>query len=382
MTSRAAAFHCFSEENSMTRSSIPARRLALATAIAAALGLGAFGPEALAGGRPSNSYVVRVLVGDSANIQAENIDPDLVNPWGIAMSPTGFAWVSDNGTGLSTIYDGNGIKQGLVVTIPGVGGAAGTPDGILYNASTDFKVTENGKSGAAAFIFSSEDGNISGWSPSVDQANAIIAYQNPNAGVYKGIAMASTSSGNRLYATDFHNAHVDVFDASFNPISVPGNFVDPVLPKGFAPFGIANIGGMLYVTFTKQDAAKHDDVPGRGVVDIFDTDGNLMRRGAAQAGLSSPWGVAMAPSDFGHYSNRLLVSNFGSGQISAYDPKTGHFLGYVRNTDGTKFKVPGLWGISFGNDSWNQPHNALLWSAGPDHEAHGAYGRLDPSQAK
>jgi uncharacterized protein (TIGR03118 family) len=362
----------------MTRSSIPPRRLALAAAVAAALGLGAIGPAALAKGRSPNSYVVRVLLSDG-NIQAEHVDPDLVNPWGIAFNPVGFSWVADNGSGKSTLYDGNGVKQSLVVAIPGAGGATGTPDGILFNSSQDFKVTENGKTGAAAFIFSSEDGIISGWSPSVDSTHAIVAHQNPT-GVYKGITMASTASGNRLYATDFHNNHVDVLDASFNLISVPGDFVDPVLPPKFAPFGIANIGGLIYVTFTKQDADAHDDVPGRGVVDVFDTDGNFLHRGTAQAGLSSPWGVAMAPADFGHFANRLLVSNFGSGQISAYDPKTGHLLGYVRNTDGTKFKVPGLWGIAFGNDQQSQPHNALFWSAGPDHEAHGAYGRLDPSQ--
>ncbi|HEX4511612.1 MAG TPA: TIGR03118 family protein [Burkholderiaceae bacterium] len=354
----------------MTVSSIPGRRLALAVAVVAALGFGT-----IADARSPNSYVVRVLVSDG-NLQAEHVDPDLVNPWGIAFNPTGFSWVSDNHTGKSTLYDGNGVKQSLVVAIPGAHDDAGSPDGILYNASSDFKVTENGLAGTAVFIFSSEDGVISGWAPSVDTANAITAYKSPN-GVYKGIAMASTSSGNRLYATDFHNAHVDVFDASYNLISVPGDFVDPVLPPKFAPFGIANIGGLIYVTFTKQDADAHDDVPGRGVVDIFDTDGNLLRRGAAQAGLSSPWGVTLAPADFGHFSNRLLVSNFGSGQISAYDPKTGDFLGYVRNTDGTKFKVPGLWGIEFGNDAANQPHNALFWSAGPAHENHGAYGRLD-----
>jgi uncharacterized protein (TIGR03118 family) len=362
----------------MTRSSIPARRLALATAIVAALGLGTFGLDAQAKRAP-NRYVVRVLVSDG-NIAAEHVDPDLVNPWGIAFNPQGFSWVADNGTGKSTLYDGNGVKLGLVVSIPGVGGASGTPDGIIFNPTQDFQVSENGKTGAPAFIFSSEDGIISGWSPNVDGTNAIIGYQNPNGGVYKGLAMGAAQSGNRLYATDFHNAHVDVFDANFNPISVPGGFVDPVMPPNFAPFGIANIGGMLYVTFTQQDAEKHDDVPGRGIIDIFDTDGNFKGRAAAQAGLSSPWGVVMAPADFGHYANRLLVSNFGSGLISAYDPKGGAFLGYVRNTDGTKFMVPGLWGIQFGNDQQNQPHNTLFWSAGPDHEAHGAYGRLDMQQ--
>jgi len=351
------------------------RRLALATAAVVALGA-----CTLALARPANSYAVRVLVSDG-NIAAEHVDPDLVNAWGIAFNPVGFSWVSDNGTGKSTLYDGNGVKQSLVVEIPASDGVStGTPTGIMFSGSaTDFKVTENGFSAPARFIFSSEDGVISGWAPSVDQTHAIAAVNRPDS-LYKGLAIMTTASGGRLYATDFHNNHVDVFDANFQMISVPGGFVDPKLPPKFAPFGIAAVGDVLYVTYTRQDAEQHDDVAGRGIIDVFDTDGNLLRRGTAQTGLDSPWGVVMAPADFGHFANRLLVSNFGSGEISAYDPVSGQLVGYIRNTDGTRLRVPGLWGIEFGNGLFDQPKNTLFFSGGPSHEAHGVYGRVDPTQ--
>jgi uncharacterized protein (TIGR03118 family) len=349
-------------------------RLALsATAVAAVAALGVV--PAMAG--TPNAYDARNLV-SNGKVSSEHVDPNLVNAWGVAFPPGGYAWVADNGTGLSTLYDGDGNAQPLVVTIPGQGGATGVPTGIVYSGSaTDFMVSEGNKSGASRFIFATEDGEICGWAPNVDVNNAICPVMATDT-VYKGLALATAQDGSeRLYASDFHNAHIDVYDAGFNKITTSGNWTDPTMPTNFGPFGITMLNGMVYVSYTQQDAERHDDVPGRGIVDVFDTEGNFMGRGAAQAGLNSPWGMTIAPSNFGHFSNRLLVSNFGDGTIRAYDPKSGSYLGKVRNADGTTFIRHGLWGLAFGNGVLDQPTNTLFFTAGPHGEKDGLYGRID-----
>jgi uncharacterized protein (TIGR03118 family) len=288
--------------------------------------------------------------------------------------------VADNGTGVSTLYDGDGNAQSLVVTIPGTGGASGVPDGIQYSGSaTDFMVSNGTVSGPSRFIFSTEDGQVCGWAPNVDLNNAICPVHQPDT-IYKGIALATAGDGTeRLYVTDFHNSKIDVYDATFTKITTMGSFTDPKMPRHFGPFGIAALNGKIYVSYTQQDADAEDDVPGRGIVDIYDTEGNFMGRGAAQVQLNSPWGMVIAPKKFGHFGGRLLVSNFGNGTISAYDVDTGAYIGLVRNADGTKFVRRGLWGIQFGNGVLDQPTNTLFFTAGPHHEENGVYGRIDVS---
>ncbi len=351
----------------------PSRRLALPAAIALAFAVS----SVPAAPRAPNAYALHNLVSDGV-VPADHTDPNLQNGWGVAFNPTGFVWVTDNHSGKSTLYDGLGNPQSLVVTIPpAVVGSSdpGSPDGIVYSGTSDFVVSNGTISGPSRFIFASEDGLISGWAPNVDLTNAIRVLATPDA-VYKGLAIAASPTGMRLYATDFHNAHVDVFDSAFNKIMTTGAFVDATLPKHFAPFGIQAINGDIYVTYAKQDAAAHDNQPGGGVVDVFDSEGKFLHRGAAQVGLNAPWGVALAPADFGHYSNRLLVSNFGDGTITAYDQKTGNYLGHVRGADNRKLMVPGIWGIQFGNGVNSQPLNTLFFAAGPNEEVNGVYGSI------
>ncbi len=329
--------------------------------------------------RGAGAYLVTPLASDGAVVAAFN-DPNLHNGWGIAFNPTAFVWVADNGTGKSTLYDGSGKPQSLVVTVPGAGGAPGAPTGIVFNGSSAFGVTKNGLTGAAKFIFAGEDGTLAGWAPNVDATNAVLAVDNSTShSVYKALALAADGTSNFLYLADFHNNRIDVFDAGFHPVSWAGAFVDARLPAGYAPFGIQNIDGNLYIAYAKQDIAGHDEVagPGMGFVDVFDAHGRLIRRVASGGRLNAPWGMARAPADFGRFSNALLVGNFGDGRISAFDQRDGHFLGQLRGRDGHTLVIAGLWGIAFGNGVDAQPTSALFFAAGSNDEADGLYGRVD-----
>lgn len=335
-------------------------------------------------GNHGGFYAVRDLVSDVPG-SAEHTDADLVNAWGLALNPNGPAWVADNGTGVSTLYDGNGVKQALTVTIPppANGTPPSAPTGIVFSGGSDFVVTQGASSGPSRFIFATEEGTIAGWAPNVDMTNAILVVDPPNnTAIYKGLALAGTGTGHFLYATDFHNNKIDVFDSSFHPVTMPGSFSDPRIPTGFAPFGIQNILGALYVTYAKQDEDAEDDVPGRGLgfVDVFDANGQLIRRFASRGQLNAPWGVALAPANFGRFSNAILIGNFGDGRIHAFDPQSGEPEGALRDTDGRAIAIDGLWGLAFGNGVANQPTNTLFFTAGPDDEAHGLYGRIDPVQ--
>ena len=323
------------------------------------------------------------LVSDGAT-PADHIDPNLVNTWGIAFNPNTFVWVANNGTGVATLYDGAGLSQSLVVTIPPPLNSAGpsAPTGIVFNSSSDFVVNKGVVSSASVFIFATEDGTISGWAPSVDANNAILMVDNSGAGaVYKGLALAANGTAHFLYATDFHNAKIDVFDTSFNKVTLSGSFADPDIPDFFAPFGIRNIDGNIYVTYARQDADKHDDVKGAGLgfVNVFDSDGNLIRRVATRGKLNAPWGLAMAPAGFGKFSNRLLVGNFGDGRINAFDVATGKSVGTLQVSPGKAVIIDGLWGLSFGNGLKNQPTDVLFFTAGPYKESHGLYGFIEPA---
>jgi uncharacterized protein (TIGR03118 family) len=320
-----------------------------------------------------NSFGQQNLVSDLPGV-AKFLDPDLVNPWGIAFSSSSPIWISDNGQGLATIYNGAGVKQGLVVSVPAPGGGQGAPTGQVFNGGSGFN--------SDRFIFSTEDGTIAGWRGALG-TTAELAVDNSGAGsVYKGLALAANGSNSYLYATDFHNGNVDVFDSTFTKVALTGNFTDPGIPSGFAPFGIQASGGKLFVTYAMQDAAKHDDVacPGCGFIDVFNTDGTFVQRLVSMGALNSPWGMALAPGHFGKFSNDLLVGNFGDGTINAFDPITGAQLGTIDGSNGMPLVNLGLWGLAFGNGAQGTSTNTLYFTAGipgPDQiEDHGLFGAI------
>ena len=338
-----------------------------------AVGL-ALSTSAAAGPGAPNSYAQTNLVSNVSGVG----DPDLINPWGISFNPNAVVWVSDNATGVSTLYDGLGAKQGLVVTIPSANGTdKGTPTGITFNSSSDFKVGAAG----AAFLFATEDGLIAGWN-----GGTVATRVFPPVGVtptasYKGIAIAGNGTSHFLYAADFHNKKIDVLDPTFTLVTTPGGFVDPGIPPGFGPFNIMNFQGDLYVAYAQKEEDGDDEVagPGLGFVDVFDADGVLLRRVATRGKLNAPWGMALAPTNFGKFSNALLVGNFGDGTINAFDLKNGTPLGQLRTPDNQPLVIDGLWGIAFGNGVKDQPTDVLFFAAGPNDEGDGLYGFIKPA---
>jgi uncharacterized protein (TIGR03118 family) len=301
-------------------------------------------------------------------------DPNLVNGWGLTSSSSSPFWVSDNVTGLSTLYNGAGQKIPLVVTIPPApnGAATGTPTGDVFNITTgnptpSFSVSKGAASAPALFIFATLDGTISGWNPAVDPTHAVIAMdRSKERAVYTGLAITSDPSGDFLYAADNGpNSRVDVFDKNFKLVN---SFTDPELHGGFAPYGIQNIGGNLWVTFGGNKSAA-------GFVDEFDTAGHVLMR--ITGPLHSPWGLAMAPADFGPFSNALLVSNnVADGRINAFDPASGAFLGALRDANGQAILINQVWALQFGNGGNAGKPNQLFFTAGPDNYAHGLFGMI------
>jgi uncharacterized protein (TIGR03118 family) len=325
------------------------------------------------------------LVSNGA-VMAAVTDPNLINPWGLALAPTGPMWVANNGTQTSTLYDGTGIQQPLVVAIPPPSAGPANPTGMVFNSSSDFAIAKSGGAPSPSlFIFSGEGGAISGWSQNVDPLNAVTAYDDGAGGaVYKGLAIANNGTANFLYATDFHNNKVDVFDKNFAKVAISAGFTDPTLPAGYAPFGIqaVTIGGAvsIIVTYAQQDAVKHDNVNGAGLglVDVFDTNGKFLQHLVPTGGaLNAPWGIVLAPAGFGNLSNMVLIGNFGDGVINGYDPASGAFVGSVNDATGKPLASPGLWGMVFGNGAFNQPVTTLYFAAGISAEAGGLYGRID-----
>ncbi|HWJ34293.1 MAG TPA: TIGR03118 family protein [Steroidobacteraceae bacterium] len=344
----------------------------------------------------ASAFSLTNLVADIAGGTATNVDANLVNPWGLSI-PTGnfFAWIANNHTETSTLYDGNGKAQPhatpLIVSFAAsAGGTTFDPTGIVFNASSsDFIVSSGGASGAASFIYDGEGGSIAGWSSAVSTTSAVTTYTDTGGAVYKGLAIADVAGQAFLYATDFHNNKIDVFDTHFAKQATSAtafSFVDSSIPSGYAPFGIQAVANgasgatQLYVTYAQQQAPdNHDNVDGVGLgyVDIFDTSGKLIKQLIAGGALDAPWGLALAPGDFGTLSNALLVGNFGDGKINAYDAATGTPIGTLSDSANTPIATPGLWGMAFGNDANNQPHNTLFFTAGTNNEANGSYGRID-----
>jgi uncharacterized protein (TIGR03118 family) len=346
------------------------------------------------------------LVSDGI-VPADHTDPNLINPWGITASGGSPFWISDNGTGVSTIYDGAGNPNPLVVTIPGPKGSPSTftaaPTGIVNNGNqSEFPVVPGGPS--AAFIFATEDGTISAWNPggpaglnaaSLEVDNSQQVYANGGVGaVYKGLALASNGGSDFLYAANFRSGNVDVFDSNFKPVTTgtgafPGTFHDPSLPAGFAPFGIQALNGNLYVTFALQDSSKHDEVDGAGLgfVDVFSPAGVLLQKiggTTPQPELNAPWGLVMAPANFGKFSNDLLVGNFGDSHVSAFDA-SGNFVGQLSDAQGNPLVLlggfqgtdtKGLWGLRFGNGSGSGSTSTLYFTAGVNDETDGLLGSV------
>jgi uncharacterized protein (TIGR03118 family) len=385
--------------NSITRHFAPAAIIALAVSAATAV-------LADDGDSRSNRFVVTNLTSNLKGA-AQNMDPVLQNAWGVTFSPGASPfWIADNATGCSTLYDGQGaIASTLQVKIPLPGGSIpntackpatsnasptpAAPTGVVWNPNPNpnFLVPNQSTSTPAVFIFDTEDGTISAWAGGLNPGDqAVLAVDNSGSGaVYKGLVFGTNAKGVFLFATNFNAGTVDVFgpaNASSNgmyaPVTTDGGFMDPDIPSGFAPFGIQNINGNLFVTYAKQNAAKHDDVAGagNGFVDIFDTDGNLLRRFASQGPLNSPWGVARASFAFGRFSDAILIGNFGNGKIHAFG-SDGHFLGTLRDVNGKQIIIDGLWTLTLGGGRNSSP-KTLYFTAGPNGETNGLFGTITP----
>jgi len=321
----------------------------------------------------AGAFVETKLVADTPGI-ATTTDPNLKNPWGMSYAPGGVFWVSDNTSGLSTLYDGTGKTQGLVVTIPAAGGGSNGPvSGQVYNSTSDFAIPGGG---GAAFIFDSEDGLVTAWGGGASATT--VADRSATGAVYKGLALATNGGANFLYAANFNSGSVDVFDKTYTLVN---SFTDPNMAAGYAPFGIALLNNLLYVTYAKQNAAKHDDVagPGNGYVDVFQTNGTLVKRLVSNGPLNAPWGLAIAPSGFGNLGGALLVGNFGDGTIHAFNATTGLAMGVLQTKTGATITIPGLWGLMYGNGASGGPTSSLYFTAGPNQEANGLMGTITVS---
>jgi uncharacterized protein (TIGR03118 family) len=354
----------------MSRVSLTRGRVVGLVLLALALGAGVAGAN---GSSSLVAYNTYPLVSDSSAVTAPLADASLVNGWGLSASATSPWWTANNKTSTSTLYTGGGSKNALTVTVPG------GPTGTVANSNTNaFVVGQGSAASSARFLFDTQAGTIMGWSPTVNATAAVMAVDSTSKGaVYDGLATLN----DRLYAADFHNARIDSFDAAFKPLSLP--FVDKNIPAGWAPFNIQALNGNLYVAYAQQDKAKKNNVAGGGLgyVDEFSPDGALIARvaskGNAKSPLNAPWGLAMAPANFGAYSGDLLVGNFGNGRISAYQQRSDGkwvYKGQLRVANGTPITIDGLWAIAFGNGSAAGPTNNLYFTAGPTGQSHGLYG--------
>jgi len=358
------------------------RSVVTSSAVALALTFGVIvaSASASAANDDENRYKLTRLVSDKPGV-AEQLDPNLVNAWGLVAGPATPWWVANNGTNTSTLYDGTGSPLPLVVRV------AGAPTGTVFNGGSGFVVTHNGTSGPSVFLFATENGRIRGWNPNVPapapstKAFKVADLSGQDA-IFKGLAIATTATGGRLYATDFHNGRVDVWDENFAPVNVPGAFHDPNLPAGYAPFGIQTIGGNIFVTYAKQDADAEDDAqgPNLGYVDMYSATGTLLGRVASQGPLNAPWGLAWAPDGFGEFSGDLLIGNFGDGRINAYEQESDgdfEFHGTLARRNGSPMSIDGLWALQFGTGGVSGATDELFFTAGPNDERHGLFGRIE-----
>jgi uncharacterized protein (TIGR03118 family) len=349
----------------------PSALLVLALVIGAALAVASPLAAAARNFQP-NSYTVTPLVSDQPGV-APHTDPNLVNAWGLTAGPMTPWWVSDNGTDVSTLYGGDGTPRSLVVSVPG------GPTGTAFNPTAGFVLPTGGK---ALFLFDGEDGIIRGWNMAQGTMSVVVKDRSDQRAIYKGLTVADTPAGPRLYAADFHNARIDVLDGNFG--LVPGGFHDPFLPNGYAPFNVQVIGNFVLVAYAKQDDEAEDEEagPGLGFVDAYSFTGRFLARIASRGPLNAPWGLAVAPRDFGRFSGDLLVGNFGNGKIHAYRSFFGFFFldGTLRDDSHDPIMIDGLWALRFGNDNAAGSSKTLFFTAGPDEESHGLFGTITPNK--
>lgn len=338
---------------------------------AAAVGLYPLPAGAHGGG---STYQQVNLVSDQPGVAALT-DPDLVNPWGMSHGPNTPVWASDNGADKTTLYrtdtPGSPVtKQALVVSIPD-----GAPTGQAFNDTSAFPVPGTGNGTKALFLFAGEHGDLFAWNMSAGTTAVNVGHT--DGAVYKGLAVAHSAFGPLLLAANFHDNRIDVFDGSFQPVTDSRLFHDPFLPRGYAPFNVAEIGNEVYVSYAKQDADGEDDVPGRGhgFVDVFTNFGAFEHRLVSHGVLDSPWGLTIAPAGFGSFAGDLLVGNFGDGRIHAFDPKSGHLQGTLTDGRHKPIVIDGLWALIVGDPAAGGT-DAVWFSAGPDDESHGLLGLL------
>jgi uncharacterized protein (TIGR03118 family) len=332
----------------------------------------------------AQQYQQTNLVSNSSQSGVTTVDPSLVNPWGIARSSVGPWWVSDEGKGVATIFDGSGKPAPpVLVTIPSAGQAAsGSPTGIVFNGSSDFAV-ESGK--PAIFIFATFDGTIAGWNPQANPTVAIQKVQATPGSVLTGATIAQSKGQNLLYVTDIHEGQIRVFDTNFSPVKLPSHaFRDDHLSNKFVPFNVQNIGGNLYVAFAHQNAAKNFVTVGAnlGTVDVFSPEGDLLLRLERGTWFNAPWGLVQASTDFGTFSHSIIVGQFGSGEILAFDAVTGQFQGKLEDQNSNAISIPGLWGLAFGAGNANSgAPNQLFFNAGIGQGKAGLFGFFSPVAA-
>ena len=307
------------------------------------------------------------LIADASGLGAPQVDPNLVNPWGVAVNAsTGFLWVANNHTGTSTVYQPGGTIVSLVVTIPSPTAATGgAPTGIVFNTTTDFVIPSFG---AATFLFAGEDGVISAWNTATGTAAKVVINRSGQGAVYLGL----TTVGNTLFAANFAGNAVDMFDKDFAFVK---SFTDPGVPSDYGPFNVQNIGGNVYVAFAKHDPATGEEAAGVGLgyVSVFGPDGTFIKRFASNGTLNAPWGLAMAPNSFGAFAGDILIGNFGDGRINVFDASSGSFIGQLKHSDGEEIELEGLWGLLVTSSN-------LYFAAGIQDETHGLFGTVGPAQ--
>jgi uncharacterized protein (TIGR03118 family) len=335
----------------------------------------------LVGAAQRTPYQSHVLVSDGS-IPSDSTDSTLRSSWGLAHSTTGAWWISNNGSQMVLVYDGNGVQQPVTVQVPGA------PTGIVHNPTGSFVITEGAGTGPARFLIASQDGTISACCANTEPSSGslqaqVVVDSRAKQAVYTGLALGTALAGDRLYAANFHNGTIDVFDRSFQPVLMPGAFLDNRIPEGFAPFGIQQINGRLLVTYAKQSPDLMGPIVGNGLgfVDVYDLNGTLLTRATQRGQLNAPWGVAIAPASFGEFGGHVLVSNFGDGQVLAYkvtdDLMSFKFAGVLRDQNNKPIEIQGLRGIGFGNGQIAGPMDTLFFAAGPNAGQAGAFGRID-----
>jgi len=348
--------------------------------LVASLALLAFASHLYSATPPGNSFLQHNLVSDQPGV-ADNTDKNLVNPWGIDASPTGNFWVNNGGTGISSVYNSAGVVSATLAIVPGgtKGNSPSTATGVVSNTTGGFAVAP-GK--PPNFIFVSSSGAISGWAPTVDATHAQLMVDNSVTGAkYFGLAIstrAAAAVNPLIYAANLNSGNIDVFDTNYKPVTLAGAFADPTVPAGYAPYNIQNIGGKLYVAYAKQNASKTFSTSGAGLgaVAVFDLQGTLIKHLVTGGQLNAPWGVAIAPANFGAFAGALLVGNFGDGLTNAFDATSGAFLGTLQDPQGNNIVLPGLWGLFTGNGGNGGDANAVYFAAGVGGTKHGLFGSL------